>query len=65
MFSFLQLPDVDASAAFDMIAAASVFNVNTQPEISVDPFKISVTDGKNMCIGGDIRYFNCSVCERE
>jgi hypothetical protein len=40
------MPDPDASAAFDAIAAASGFQVNGLAKIPVEPFRISVTDGK-------------------
>ncbi|XP_021915542.1 protein transport protein Sec31A isoform X3 [Zootermopsis nevadensis] len=38
------LPDGDASAAFDMIAAASSLHTNKVAEIPADPFKISIAD---------------------
>jgi hypothetical protein len=44
---FLQVPDGDAAATFDAIAATSNFQVTGQAKIPVEPFKISVTDGKN------------------
>jgi hypothetical protein len=56
IFLFLQLPDGDASVAFDLIAAASSSHTNRLAEIPVDPFKISIADGKNIWPGDDIRH---------
>lgn len=64
MVWFAQVPDGDAAATFDAIATASSFQMTGLGKSPVDPFRISVTDGKNSWIIG-FNYDMKSVGEEE